>query len=84
METPHQPASWLLQLPDPCLLAVLRCCADGTCTMFSAARAPSRLHQAAVLAATSIRAVLTKQQQAERLLLYLDRYGQHISSMDLS
>ena len=42
----------LLQLPDPCLLAVLRCC--DTRSKCSAASAHSRLHEAAAAALTSI------------------------------
>lgn len=73
--------SWLLQLPDPCLLAMLRCCADDPRTLFSAARAHSRLHQTAVLAASSVKAVL--HQQADSVLQYLESYGQHVSSITL-
>jgi hypothetical protein len=73
--------SWLLQLPDPCLLAMLRCCADDPRSLFSAARAHSRLHQAAVLAASSVKAVL--HQQADSVLQYLESYGQHVSSITL-
>ena len=74
----------LLQLPDSCLLAVLRCCADDPRSLFSAARAHSRLHQAAVLAASSISVVLTQQQQADSVLLYVTNHGQHVSSISLS
>jgi hypothetical protein len=73
--------SWLLQLPDPCLVAVLRCCADDPCSLFSAARAHSRLHQAAVLAASSISTVLHDQQQLDSVLLYLNSHDQHISGI---
>ena len=39
--------SLLLALPEPCLLAVLQYCAsDDLCSVFSAARAHSKLHQA--------------------------------------
>jgi hypothetical protein len=55
----------LLALPDPCLLAVLQYCAeDDRCSLFNAARAHSRLHQAAVLALRSIKAITNRQQQA--------------------
>jgi hypothetical protein len=68
--------SLLLALPDACLLAVLQCCAaDDHRSLFSAARAHSRLHQAAVLALRSINAVVTSQQQADGLLTYLDKLG---------
>jgi hypothetical protein len=73
--------SWLLQLPDPCLLGVLRWCADDHRSLFSAARAHSRLHQAAVLAASSVKAVL--HQQADSVLQFLESYGQHVSSIAL-
>jgi hypothetical protein len=65
--------SWLLALPDPCLLAVLQCCAaDDRRSLFSAARAHSRLHQAAVLALSSITAVVSHQQQADSVLVYVN------------
>jgi hypothetical protein len=73
----------LLQLPDACLQAVLRCCADDPCTLFSAARAHSRLHQAAVLAASSIRVVGRRQEQLDSALVYLANHGQHISSIEV-
>jgi hypothetical protein len=65
------------------LLAVLRCCADDPDSLFSAARAHSRLHQAAVLAASSISAGLLRQQDHNRMMQYLRKYGQHVSSLDL-
>jgi hypothetical protein len=81
----------LLQLPDACLLAVLQCCADDLRSMFCAARAHSRLHQAAVLAASSIRAVVNggnilseQQQQADIVLLYLCKHGQHVDNNRVS
>ena len=75
-------ASWgpaqslLLALPDPCLLAVLHYTYGDSCydhdkdarSLFSAARAHSRLHQAAAVVATSIRAWVTKQQQVDSVL----------------
>ena len=84
MDSEPQSVPRLLQLPDFCLLAVLRCCADDPRSLFSAARAHSRLHQAAVLAANSISVVLTQQQQADSVLLYLTNHGQQVSSISLS
>jgi hypothetical protein len=46
--------------------------------LFSAARAHSRLRKAAVLALRSISAVLTDQQQADAVCMYLTKHGQHI------
>ena len=75
----------LLDLPDPCLLAVLQCCAtDGQRSLFNAARAHSRLHQAAAAALRSITAVLAIQQQVEGVLHYLSLYRQHLYSLDLT
>jgi hypothetical protein len=78
MESGPQAVFPLLQLPDACLLAVLQCCADEPCSLFSAARAHSRLHQAAVLAASSIsfvlkegRLVKERPDQTDSWLLYL-------------
>jgi hypothetical protein len=80
--------SRLLALPDPCLLAVLHCCAaDSHHSLFSAARAHPRLHHAAVLALSSIQAVVPGQQQLDSVMLYLGKDGKnvdaiHISSLD--
>ena len=56
----------LLALPDSCMLAVLQCLAsDDQRSLFSAARANSRLHQAAVVALYSITARIFEQQQMD-------------------
>jgi hypothetical protein len=76
------PPSLLLELPDPCLLAVLQCLADDPASLFSAARAHSRLHQAAVVALSRITVTMkTTQQQYGSLLPYLGKHGQHVDSM---
>ena len=76
--------SCLLALPDPYLLAVLQfCAADDQCSLFSAARAHNRLHQAAVLALSSITPVVTKQQQADGVLRYLGQHSQHVHNIAL-
>jgi hypothetical protein len=80
---PKEVHSQLLQLPDPCLLTVLQCCADDLSSLFSAARAHSRLHQAAAVALSSITVKLGQQQQAEGLLKYMSSHGQHVDSMEL-
>jgi hypothetical protein len=65
-------------------VTVLRCCAaDSHHSLFNAARAHSRLRQAAVLALRSITAVLPDQQQADSVLLYLRKHGKHIDSIDI-
>jgi hypothetical protein len=79
--------SLLLQLPDPCLLAVLQCQGLADCPVWlcSAARAHSRLHQAAVLALNSVNKVITSQQQVDDSLLpYLRKHGQHVDSVALT
>jgi hypothetical protein len=74
----------LLELPDPCLLAVLHPCAtDDYRSLFSAARAHSKLHQAALLVLHSIRMTATQQHQVEGVRLYLHKHGRHIDSLDL-
>jgi hypothetical protein len=74
----------LLALPDACLLAVLQCCAaDSHHTLFSAARAHSRLHQAAVVALHSIVAVVRDQQHLHSVMSYLGKYGQHVDRIRL-
>jgi hypothetical protein len=77
----HSP---LLALPDPCLLAVLQCyAAEDQRSLFSAARAHSRLHQAAVAALRSVTALVRNQQQADDVLLYLGKHGSHVNSLKL-
>jgi hypothetical protein len=74
----------LLALPGPCLLAVLQCCAaDDLRSLFNAARAHSKLHQAAALALSGVKLAVRPQQQADSVLLYLDRHGSHVSSLEL-
>ena len=76
--------SKLLALPDPCLLAVLQGLAsEDQRSLFCAARAHSRLHQAAVVALHSIKVHVGEQQQMDSVLLYLDKYGQHVDSIHL-
>jgi hypothetical protein len=84
MESNESAQSLLLALPDPCLVAILQCCAaNNQRSLLSAARAHSRLHQAAVLVLRSITAVITEHQQADSVLMYLgnhslgDPRGQH-------
>jgi hypothetical protein len=80
-----QGTSQLLQLPDPCLLVVLQCCADDLHSLFNAARAHSRLHQAAVQALSSVTVSrIQQQQQLDGLLRYLSKYGHQVDLMDLA
>jgi hypothetical protein len=77
--------SLLLALPDPCLVAVLQCCAVADQhSLFSAARAHSRLHQAAVLALRSITTVVHEQQQMDDVVLYLSKHGHNANSIELA
>ena len=74
----------LLELPDACLLAVLQCCAaNDPRSLFSAARAHSKLHQAAVVALRSITADVPQQQQLDGVLLYLGKHGSLVDRLDL-
>lgn len=73
----------LLQLPDPCLVGVLKYCAGDLRSLFSSARAHSRLHQAAVLALTSISKDRVTPQQAAGLVQYLSTLGQNVGSIAL-
>ena len=77
-------AASLLDLPDRCLLRVLQCCADDCRTLFSAARAHSRLHQAAAMVkGLSIRAVGQQQEQADDVVQYLSAHGQQVGSLEV-
>jgi hypothetical protein len=74
----------LTDLPDPCLLAVMHCLSDDPVSLCSAARTHSRLHQAAVVALSTVKACyMTQQRTAGSLLPYLRKHAQHINSMQL-
>jgi hypothetical protein len=73
----------LLDLPDPCLLAVLRCCCADPHTLFSAARANSRLRQAAAVALSSISSKVNDQQQLQSLLVYLNNHTSDVTSLTM-
>lgn len=66
--------------------ACWQCCSSAQmtiCTLFSAARSHSRLHQAAAAALDSIYATLKQQQRVDGVLYYLSLHGQHIDGLDL-
>jgi hypothetical protein len=73
----------LLQLPDPCLSQVLHCCSDDLCSLFSAARVHSKLHQA-VTTLSSMTVQLDSQQRVRGMLMYLAKHGQRVANMDLA
>lgn len=73
----------LLQLPEPCLLAVLRYCADEPRSLFSAARAHSRLRQAAAVAMDSISTAVTCNQQLGSVMKYLHKHTAHVKELQL-
>ena len=84
METIEADGCLLLALPDACLLALLQCCAaTDQRSVLSAARAHSRLHQAAALALRSITAVVTRQEQVDSMVLYLSKHGRHLDSVSI-
>jgi hypothetical protein len=76
-------ASLLLGLPDACLLEVLQYCSTDQRSLLSAARAHSRLHQAAAQILRSVNAVMTQQQQRNSALLYMHKHSQHIQAVIL-
>jgi hypothetical protein len=92
-ETADESAASLLQLPDPCLVAVLRCCADNPTSVCSAAKAHSRLHQAATTALSSIQLHMeasnyaydpVPQHRLDNLVeVYLPSHGQLVDSINL-
>lgn len=71
------------------MIAVLQCCAGDQRSICSAARAHSRLQQAAVVALSSITVTINQQQDTQyqpeslSLLLYVVKHRQHIVSFDL-
>jgi hypothetical protein len=80
----NEPPVSLVDLPDLCLLAVLRCLADDPVSLLSAARAHRRLHQAAAVALSSITVTLKQQQQLDSVLLYLEQHDKHVGSVQLT
>lgn len=75
---PSEPSAGvsLLDLPEACLVVVLQgCAADGASSLFSAARAHSRLHQAALLALHSLAVTVARQQQVDSVLMFLGKHG---------
>jgi hypothetical protein len=84
----------LLDLPDPCLLAVLQCCGDDLRSLFSITRAHSRLHKAvSVLDSFQIHMsniasatwdTVCHQQQVNCALLYLGEHGENIRSVSVT
>lgn len=75
--------SRLLELPDSCLLSVLQHAADDLQSLYSAARAHSKLRETAAQALRSISVEQRQQQQTTSLLLYLAQHGQHVESLTL-
>ena len=75
-----QPLVSLLQLPDVCLVVVLCYCADDARSLCNAGRAHSRLHQAAVLARSNLKANVGSNRE-KLVLSYLSKHGQHIDSI---
>jgi hypothetical protein len=70
----EEPVLPTLELPDPCLLAVLQHCADDPGSLCSAARAHSRLHQAAVMVCGSV-TLPPYENHLDSLRVYLSKYG---------
>jgi hypothetical protein len=85
---PPDTACQLLQLPDGCLLRVLQRLANDDNhnhhSLFSAARAHSRLHAAAAEALSALQVAAQSQEQVDGALLYLSRHGQRVSSVCFS
>ena len=80
----EEPVSLLLQLPEPCLLAILRLLEHDPDSLCAAARAHSRLHQVALLVPRHIKAVVN-QQRLDSLLQHLSQHSSsvQVASMDL-
>ena len=78
--------SLLLTLPGECLVGILQCCAaDDLHSLFSVARAHSRLHQAAVTALRTMTVAVSQQQQMDGVwLVFLGKHSKHIDSLHLS
>jgi hypothetical protein len=83
----RESATSVLDLSESCLQAVLHHTYHGLWggkrSLFSAARAHSRLHQAAVLVVSHITAEVEQQQQVDSVLQYLANHGQHVLSLNL-
>lgn len=75
-------AELLLQLPDPCLIAVLSSLIDDLPSLFNTARSHSRLHQSALVALSSITARFNSQQQLDGCVRYLSKHGGHVGGIN--
>lgn len=75
---------YLIDLPHPCLLVIMQHCSSEHHSLFNAARAHSALHAAAVAALSSITLTTANQATLSSLLVYLEKYGQHVKQFSLS
>lgn len=74
----------LLELPDVCLLLIMRQLAQAdTPSLLTAAASHSRLCMAAREAMSSMSAYIRKQKQTDSIPLYLQKYGHHINNINL-
>jgi hypothetical protein len=73
----------LLDLPDPCLLAIISHCRSDARTLCNAALAHSSLHSAAAPAHTSI-SLRIMPGHMPSLLRFLTAHGQHVQHLHLS
>jgi hypothetical protein len=84
-DIPEEAPLSLLQLPEPCLHAVLRCHVEDPRSLFNAARAHNRLHAAAAVVLTSCSMKCSEpepsQSQLHSLQLYLSRHRQNVRSL---
>jgi hypothetical protein len=74
----------LVDLPAPCLLAIMRHCSSDAGTLCSAAQAHSSLRSAAATAHTSITLHLSCGRHLWSLLRFLTAHGQHVRHLALS
>lgn len=77
--------SLLLELKEEWLVAVLEgLAADDLRSLFSVARSHSKLRRAALVALHNFKAVVSQQQQADSMLMFLGQQGSHVDRIHLT
>jgi hypothetical protein len=72
----------LLQLPDPCLLAILQCLEHDPVSLSAAARTHSRLHKLSQMVPRHIRRTIDEP-EVDWLLKNLSKYGKNVQTLSL-
>jgi hypothetical protein len=72
----------LLQLPGPCLLAILQCLEHDPASLYAAARTHSRLQKLSQIVPRHIRRTI-QESEVDRMLKNLSKYGKNVQTLVL-